>query len=86
MPIISERDLSVFIALLSAKIHEMKAQLAAAEADEPTDEQTEERVELQETLEQYGQILGTLREEYQTALRQGINLPSFETLTRAPGS
>ncbi|MEJ2328218.1 MAG: hypothetical protein P8Y25_16065 [Chromatiaceae bacterium] len=86
MPIISERDLSVFIALLSAKIHEMKAQLAAAEADEPTDEQTEGRVELQETLEQYGQILGTLREEYQTALRQGINLPSFETLTRAPGS
>jgi predicted DNA-binding protein (UPF0278 family) len=86
MPIISERDLSVFIALLSAKIHEMKAQLAAAEADEPTDEQTEERVELQETLEQYGQILGTLREEYQTALRQGIHLPSFETLTRAPGS
>jgi len=88
MPVISERDLSVFIALLSAKIHEMKAQLAAAEADadEPTDEQTEERVELQETLEQYGQILGTLREEYQTALRQGIHLPSFETLTRAPGS
>jgi hypothetical protein len=83
MPSISERDLSVFISLLSSKIREMKAQLHGDESDtgEPSDEQIDERVELQETLEQYLQIRDGLREEYEAALEQGVNLPSYEVLT-----
>jgi hypothetical protein len=44
----------------------------------------DDRMALQETLEQYDQILDTLREEYEDALKQGIRLPSFEALTHAP--
>lgn len=88
MPTISERDLSVFISLLSVKIREMTAELhaASATATEPSDQQIDEQVALQETLEQYIQIRDTMREEYELGLKQGINLPSYEALTRAPGS
>lgn len=83
MPSISERDLSVFISLLSAKIREMRVELQSAESDtdEPSDEQIDERVELLQALEQYLQIRDTVREEYEAALEQGVNLPSYEALT-----
>lgn len=87
MPVISERDLSVFISLLSVKIREMAVELHAASTaiTEPSDQQIDEQVALQETLEQYIQIRDTMREEYEEGLKLGINLPSFEALTRAPG-
>lgn len=88
MPVISERDLSVFISLLSVKIREMTAELrtASAASTEPSDQQIDEQVALQETLEQYALIRDTLREEYEQGLKQGINLPSYEALTQAPAA
>lgn len=88
MPTISERDLSVFISLLSVKIRELTAELDAATSidGEPSDQQIDDQVVAQETLEQYVQIRETIREEYEEGLKQGINLPSYETLIRAPGS
>lgn len=88
MPIISERDVSVFISLLSMKICEMTAELgvAVAATGEPSAKQIDEQVALQETLAQYEQIRDTMREEYEEGLKRGINLPSYESLTRPPDS
>jgi len=85
MPNISEKDLAVFISLLSGKVAAMKRELRELEAipeDNLSDEQVDDQYELQETIEQYNMILDDVRGEYEAALVDGINLPSFETLTR----
>lgn len=81
---ISERDLAVVIPLLAAKIRDLTLELRASQArdGEPTDEDIEDRVQLQEMLEQYDSILDSLRGEYEEGLAEGIQLPSFEALTR----
>jgi len=79
---ISERDLAVVIPLLAAKIRELTAQLRAT-ADglrSTTDEEIENRMQLQELLHQYEGVLESLRAEYEDALTDGINLPSYEKL------
>ncbi len=83
---ISERDLSVVIPLLAIKIREMAQQLnvLATSSDEADEDQCTEICELQECIEQYTGILDTLRQEYENGLADGINLPSFEQLTRVP--
>ena len=89
MPNISEKDLAVFISLLSGKVAAMKRELRELEAipeDNLSDEQVDDQYELQETIEQYNMILDDVREEYEAALVNGINLPSFETLTRVVDS
>jgi hypothetical protein len=81
---ISERDLAVVIPLVAAKIRDMTAELAGLDErlDELGDADTETRCDLQEMLESYHGTLDALREEYQGALAEGINLPSYEQLTR----
>ncbi len=83
---ISERDLSVVIPLLSNEIRRMTEELHVLEANggELSDEQVDECCELQECIEQYTNILDTLRQEYESGLTDGINLPSYEELTRRP--
>ena len=80
---ISERDLSVVIPLLAKKIHEMTGELRAMDErdEELTEEQIEERCDLQESLAQYHDILDSLRVEYESALAEGINLPTYDQLT-----
>ena len=89
MPNISEKDLAVFISLLSSRIVVMKRELRELEArheDKLSEGQISDRCELQETIEQYHMILDNVREEYEATLVDGINLPSFEALTRVANS
>ncbi|WLI88224.1 hypothetical protein Q4S45_15980 [Massilia sp. R2A-15] len=89
MPNISEKDLAVFISLLSSKIVEMKHELRdlqAIDADDASDEEIENQCEIQECIEQYDNILGGVREEYEAGLVDEINLPSYEALTKASDS
>jgi hypothetical protein len=82
---ISEKHLAVFISLLANKIASMKRELhelGATPEDNLCDGQIDEQYKLQETIEQYNMILDDVREEYEAALTDGINLPSFEVLTR----
>lgn len=83
MVTISEIDLSVFISLLAARMREMTDELAALKAREgkPTDDETDRRLDLQDALERYSSMLHKLRDEYEEALRAGIDLPTFEDLT-----
>lgn len=84
MRAISERDLAVVIPLLAAKIRDLTLELRAsqARAGEVSDEKVEGRMQIQEMLEQYGGILDSLREEYEEGLKEGIQLPTFNTLVR----
>jgi len=85
---ISERELSVFISLLSGKIAAMKRDLRELEAvgdSDLSDEQIDDQVETQESIDQYETMLDGLREEYEAGLVDGINLPSYEELTGARG-
>lgn len=79
---ISERDLAVVIPLLAAKIRDLTAELRATDdrLDELTDEEVEDRVQLQDLLQQYDGVLDSLRAEYEDALTEGINLPSYDKL------
>jgi hypothetical protein len=79
---ISERDLAVVIPLLAAKIRDLTAELRATDdrLDELTDEEVEDRVQLQDLLQQYDGVLDSLRAEYEGALTEGINLPSYDKL------
>lgn len=79
---ISERDLAVVIPLLFNKIREMTEALHAMEANsgELNDDQVNECYQLQECIEQYTNILDTLRQEYENGLAEGINLPSYDEL------
>jgi hypothetical protein len=79
---ISERDLAVVIPLLAAKIRDLTAELRATDdrLDDLTDEEVENRVQLQDLLQQYDGVLDSLRAEYEDALNEGINLPSYDTL------
>ncbi|MBD8531279.1 MULTISPECIES: hypothetical protein [unclassified Massilia] len=83
---ISERELSIFISLLSGKIMSIKRELREMEALEDGDlsaEQIDDQVEMQESIDQYENMLDGLREEYEAGLVDGINLPSYEELTTA---
>lgn len=82
---ISERDLAVVIPLLALKIHELEQELRELEAGtgHRTDAEIEDRMQIQEMLDQYDGILETLRDEYEQGLAEGINLPSYDDLTRA---
>jgi hypothetical protein len=79
---ISELDLAVVIPLLAAKIRELTAELRATDdrLNDLTDEEVENRVQLQELLQQYDHVLDSLRAEYEDALNEGINLPSYDKL------
>ncbi len=65
----------------------MTAELADLDErlDELSEAEIESRCDLQETLEHYHGTLDSLREEYETALAEGINLPGYEQLTRPFG-
>ena len=77
---ISERDLAVVIPLLALKIRDLELELSAIKAR--TDAEAEDQMQIQEMLEQYDGILETLRAEYEGGLAEGINLPSYDDLTR----
>ena len=79
---ISERDLAVVIPLLAAKIRDLTAELRATDdrLDDLTEEEVEDRVQLQDLLQQYDEVLDSLRTEYEDALSEGINLPSYDKL------
>ncbi len=79
---ISERDLAVVIPLLAAKIRDLTAELHASEArvDEQSDEEIRSRMELQDLLHQYDMVLDSLRAEYEDALKEVSNLPSYDEL------
>lgn len=79
---ISERDLSVVIPILAAKIHDLNGALNALDANiqELGNEKIDEKCNLQETIEQYYDVLEALQAEYESALAEGINLPSYEQL------
>lgn len=79
---ISERDLAVVIPLLAAKIRDLAAELRATDdrQDDMTEEEVEDRVQLQDLLQQYEAVLDSLRAEYEEALAEGINLPSYGEL------
>jgi hypothetical protein len=77
---ISERDLAVVIPLLALKIRDLEQELSAIKTR--TDAQVEDQMQIQEMLEQYDGILETLRAEYEEGLAEGINLPSYDDLTR----
>jgi len=81
---ISERDLSVVIPILAAKIQDLNGELNALDANiqELDDEKIDEKCNLQETIEQYYDVLEALQSEYESALAEGINLPSYEQLIR----
>ncbi|HSX90963.1 MAG TPA: hypothetical protein VLG17_23550 [Pseudomonas sp.] len=82
---ISERQLSLFIALLAHNILAMRRELAAfdgATEDDLSDEQLNTMYHLQETIEQYENTVVDLRGEYQAGLVNGVNLPSYEELTK----
>jgi hypothetical protein len=77
---ISERDLAVVIPLLALKIRDLEQELSAIKMR--TDAEVEDQMQIQEMLEQYDGILETLRAEYEGGLAEGINLPSYDDLTR----
>ena len=77
---ISERDLAVVIPLLALKIRDLEQELSAIKTR--TDAELEDQMQIQEMLEQYDGILETLRAEYEGGLAEGINLPSYDDLTR----
>lgn len=77
---ISERDLAVVIPLLALKIRDLEQELSAIKTR--TDAELEDQMQIQEMLEQYDGILETLRAEYEEGLAEGINLPSYDDLTR----
>lgn len=81
---ISERDLSVIIPILAGKIQELTAELRALDdsIQDLDDEKIDARCNLQEIIEQYFDILESLRTEYENALAEGINLPTYQQLTR----
>ncbi|HEX7687781.1 MAG TPA: hypothetical protein VF453_08745 [Burkholderiaceae bacterium] len=81
---ISERDLAVVIPLLALKIRELEQELREIEArpGARTDAEVEDRQQIQDMLSQYDGILETLRDEYEQGLTEGINLPSYDDLTR----
>jgi hypothetical protein len=78
---ISERDLAVVIPLLALKIRDLEQELSAINRTR-TDAEVEDQMQIQEMLEQYDGILETLRAEYEGGLAEGINLPSYDDLTR----
>jgi hypothetical protein len=79
---ISELDLAVVIPLLAAKIRDLTAELRATDdrLDDLTEDEIEDRVQLQDLLHQYDSVLDSLRAEYEDALTEGINLPSYDEL------
>lgn len=81
---IAERELCVVIPLLAGKIREMTDALRVLDAlrDRLADAEMEARADLQETLEAHCNTLDSLRAEYESAIAEGINLPSYEQLTR----
>jgi hypothetical protein len=86
MPHISQRDLAVYISLLSSKIVDMRREVSNLESideDELSDAQLGAQYRLHETIEQYGTLLDGVRDEYEAGLVDGINLPSLDMLTQA---
>lgn len=82
---ISERDLAVVIPLLALKIRDLEQELhqIEARAGARTAAEIEDRMQIQEMLAQYDSILESLRDEYEQGLADGVNLPSYDDLTRS---
>jgi hypothetical protein len=81
---ISEKDLGLFINLLSNKLAQLQQEYEASEKnpDKLDDSEMDELYQLQELIDQYKFTLGNLRPEYQAGLADGFILPSFEELTQ----
>lgn len=81
---ISEKDLGLFINLLSNKLAQLQQEYDAAEKnpEKLDDSELDDLYQLQELIDQYTFTLGNLRPEYQACLAEGFLLPSFEELTR----
>lgn len=82
---ISVNHLSLFIALLAHTVLDMRRELLASKGateDDLTDDQLERQYHLQETIEHYENVIADLRGEYTAGLVDGINLPSYEELTK----
>ena len=79
---IDEFALAVVIPLLAAKIRDLTAELRATDdrLADLTNEEVEARAQLQDLLQQYDGVLDSLRAEYEDALTEGINLPSYDKL------
>lgn len=84
MRAISERDLTVVIPLLAAKIRDLTVELRTSLSlgDDLTDEQIDDQAQIQDMLVQYDGILDSLREEYEEGLKEGTRLPAFDELVR----
>lgn len=84
MRAISELDLAAVIPLLAAKIRELTLELHAHPVGEGAAARgrIDERMQAQEMLEQYRQILDSLRSEYEDGLEEGVRLPAFDDLVR----
>lgn len=82
---ISEKDLGLFINLLSNKLAQLQQEYEAAEKnpEKLNDEEFEDLYQLQELIDQYTFTLGSLRPEYEAGLEEGFILPDFAELTRS---
>jgi hypothetical protein len=81
---ISEKDLGLFINLLSNKLAQLQQEYGAAEKnpDKLNDGELEDLYQVQELIDQYTFVLGNLLQEYEAGLAEGLVLPSFAELTR----
>lgn len=81
---ISEKDLGLFINLLSNKLAQLQQEYDAAQKnpDERDENEMDDLYQLQDLIEQYTFTLGNLRPEYEAGLAEGFILPSFKELTR----
>ena len=81
---ISEKDLGLFINLLSNKLAQLHQEYEGAEKnpDKLDDSELDDLYQLQELIDQYTFTLGNLRPEYEAGLAEGFILPGFAELTR----
>lgn len=81
---ISEKDLALFINLLSIKLAQLHEEYQNTEKAQENlgDAELEDLYQLQELIEQYKFTLGNLRVEYESGLKEGLMLPSFAELSR----
>lgn len=81
---ISENDLSTIIPLLAEKISALKLELAHGDGreDDMTDAEFDAHTDTSDLLDSYVRTMDNLVEEYESALTEGLILPSIEALTK----
>ncbi len=82
MPEISARSLAVIIPLLSDKILEIRREIKNMEskADNLTEDESHYLVGFEEMLTKHELTIADLKEKYESELRKGIQLPSYQEL------